>query len=78
LKSKYTSSKLVWYTAESPIAEEIIKDFQYTYDADHYNVSFEGNITEFLYRNKDAIRDYEIIKGSMDDVFLNLTGKELN
>ena len=35
------------------------------------------NITEFLYRNRESITDYEIIKGTMDDVFLNLTGKEL-
>lgn len=49
----------------------------YTYDADHYNVYFRGNITEFLYTHRDAIQDYEIIKGTMDDVFLNLTGKEL-
>lgn len=49
----------------------------HTYDADHYNVYFRGNITEFLYMHRDEIQDYEIIKGSMDDVFLNLTGKEL-
>lgn len=49
----------------------------YTYDVDHYNISFTGNITEFLYEHRDQITDYEIIKGSMDDVFLNLTGKEL-
>ena len=30
-----------------------------------------------LYRNRDIITDYEILKGSMDDVFLNLTGREM-
>lgn len=78
LKSKHTSSKLVWYIPQSAPAEELIKDYTFTYDADHYNVSFGGSITEFVYKNREVITDYEIIKGSMDDVFLNLTGKELS
>jgi len=78
LKRKHTSSRLVWYTSQSDSAEELIKDYAFTYDADHYNVSFDGSIIEFVYKNREVITDYEIIKGSMDDVFLNLTGKELN
>lgn len=77
LKTKYTSSKLVWYTPQSDMAENVMKDYTFTYDADHYNMSFKGNITDFLYEHKDKITDYEIVKGTMDDVFLNLTGKEL-
>lgn len=77
LKTKYTSSKLVWYTAKSDTAEATIKDYSFDYDVDHYNVSFTGVITDFIYKNKDVITDYEIIKGTMDDVFLNLTGKEI-
>ena len=34
-------------------------------------------MTEFLYRNRAEILDYEILKGTMDDVFLNLTGREM-
>lgn len=78
LKTKYTSSKLIWYTAKSESAEKLIKEFKFDYDADHYNISFTTiNLTEFIYEHKDQITDYEIIKGTMDDVFLNLTGKEL-
>lgn len=81
LKSRFTSSKLIWYTDKGEKAEKILKGLDFTYDADHYNVlmSEKGeNITEFLYRNRESITDYEIIKGTMDDVFLNLTGKELS
>lgn len=78
LKSKHTSSRLIWYTSKSTEAEDIIKEYKYSYDADHYNVYFDGSITDFVYKNRDEIKDYEIIKGSMDDVFLNLTGRELN
>lgn len=87
LKTKYAPSHFIWYTEKDGEAEKLLSlleknDFingksNITYDVDHYNVSFEGNITEFIYENKDKITDYEIIKGSMDDVFLNITGKEL-
>ena len=63
-------------TATNEKAEEVIKGYDWRYDSDHYNVDFKGSITELLYRNRDLIRDFEIKKGSMDDVFLNLTGKE--
>lgn len=85
LKEKYTSARLVWYTEESENAENLIKQLvpnqsmeHVGYDADHYNIPFKGNVTEFIYHHRDVITDYEIIKGSMDDVFLNLTGKEFN
>lgn len=79
LKSSYAKSRLVWYTGENPANDELLAGYEFVYDADHYNVSFSGDelggITEFVYRNNLRITDYEIIKGTMDDVFLNLTGK---
>lgn len=80
LKTQYASSRLVWYTKESKEAELLIEKLskKFNYDVDHYNIKITGNITEFIYENKEQITDYEIIKGSMDDVFLNLTGKELS
>ncbi len=81
LKTKFSSSRLVWYADNTPENDSLISDFTFSYDADHYNVLFAGNdmkqITEFLYLNRAEIMDYEVQKGSMDDVFLNLTGREL-
>lgn len=79
LKTEYASSRLVWYTEETSEAESILRELseQYDYDADHYNVRAEGDVIDFLHRHKDVINDFEIVKGSMDDVFLQLTGKEL-
>jgi len=80
LKSRYASSKLVWYTEDSKETRTLIAETDYSYDADHFNVkinSMSEDVTGFLYKNRDLITDYEIIKGTMDDVFLNLTGKEL-
>lgn len=77
LKSKYAYPRLVWYADKSEEKELVLDGYEFTYDSDHYNVKFNGNITEFLFKNRELIVDYEIIKGSMDDVFLNLTGREL-
>ena len=32
--------------------------------------------TDLIIKNKEVFKDYEIIKGKMDDVFLNATGNE--
>ncbi len=79
LKTRYAHSKLVWYTAKSDKADALITKIsrKSIYDADHYNIETDDNITEFIYEHRDEIRDYEYIKGTMDDVFLALTGKEL-
>ena len=77
LKTGYASSRLVWYTQESEENSVILQGMDYTYDSDHYNVKFKNSITNLLYQYKNKITDFEIIKGSMDDVFLNLTGREI-
>ncbi len=77
LKTGYASSRLVWYTDESDENAGILKGMEFTYDSDHYNVKFKNSITDLLYEYKNKITDFEIIKGSMDDVFLNLTGREI-
>lgn len=80
LKSRYTNSKLIWYTKDSDENSGLINGFEYSYEADHYviNLPKEGfDITDYLNRNKEKITDYEVIKGSMDDVFLNLTGRKM-
>lgn len=83
LKNRYSRTKFIWYTGENALNEELIHDYEHSYEADHYVVKPEQNdgkpfdMTGFLYRNRERITDYEIIKGSMDDVFLNLTGRKI-
>ena len=77
LKSRYASNHLLWYAKNNEENEKRIRDTEYRYVADHYDISHSGNITELLYRNRDVMTDYEVLKGTMDDVFLKLTGKEL-
>jgi len=88
LKSKYALSRLVIYADECDEVNSLLEkemkndnvDYKiesYSYDADHYNVFFDGLITDCLAKNKALFTDYEVIKGSMDDVFLKLTGREM-
>ena len=81
LKNKYTNTKLIWYMQQDCENEKLISDLEYTYEVDHYIVKLESqkgfSLTEFLYLNRHHITDYEVVKGSMDDVFLNLTGRKL-
>lgn len=82
LKNLYTNTKLIWYAEESKENEGVLKQFDYSYEVDHYIIKMESskepvNITQFLYDNCEKIVDFEVIKGSMDDVFLNLTGRKM-
>lgn len=83
LKNKYTNNRLIWYCPYNAENEKIIGNMTYGYEADHYTIQLpkpDGgafSITEFLYENREKINDYEVIKGTMDDVFLNLTGRKM-
>lgn len=76
LKNKYTGDYLFVYTD----CEETVKNLGYEYvkvaDGFRVNVGSTEKVKEILINNKD-IRDFEVIKGKMDDVFLSATGKTL-
>lgn len=80
LKEKYAKNKLVM----TPKGEQLVKKLK----ADRQKFEETGDsITMIVQETLDAIElskryqlyleSYEVLKGSMDDVFLNLTGREL-
>ena len=77
LKSNYSSSKFLWYAKRSEENDKTAGEINPSiiYDADHYNILFKGDILDVISKDKNKYKDFEIIKGSMDDVFLNLTGR---
>ncbi len=81
LKTRYSSRRLLWYTPKSKINDEVMASFmdaeKVTYEGDRYIATLKGDALKFLNDNRDKVTDYELLKGSMDDVFLNLTGREL-
>lgn len=77
LKNKYAKDIISIYNTD----EESIKrlNLPYTKIRDGYKLEIDNTsyATELIINNKDIFKDYEIIKGKMDDVFLNATGNNL-
>lgn len=79
LKKSYTNSRFLWYAPKTAANDRIASSISegFTYDADHYSVPVNGDIIDILSKSRESFTDFEIIKGSMDDVFLNLTGRAM-
>lgn len=77
LKNTYTGDFITLYG----IAEEQIKEFGLPYDSvrDGFRIQVPNTAaaTELILKNPSVFKDYEITKGKMDDVFLNVTGIKL-
>ncbi len=77
LKGRHASSRLLWYADRTEDHDRRLDGYTWTYEADHYRLPFREPVTGLLYENRDVMTDYEILRGTMDDVFLNLTGREM-
>lgn len=77
LKNSYTGDYLTLYH----VNEAQIKALGLPYEAirDAYRLSVENTAkaTELIIAHPELFKDYEIVKGKMDDVFLAVTGKKL-
>ena len=51
----------------------------YEKTADGFRIALKNTeeATQLILKNPDVFKDYEIVKGKMDDVFLSATGKNL-
>lgn len=77
LKNKYTQDYIYLYNT----SEAQIKSLNLPYKkvVGGYKISIPTTkvATDLITKNPKIFTDYEIIKGNMDDVFLNVTGKNL-
>lgn len=77
LKQKYAYDYLNIYH----VKEEDIKflGHPYTYNKDHYTirVNHPGVVKEMILQKPELFNDFELVKGRMDDVFLNVIGNKL-
>jgi len=77
LKNRYTGDFINLYN----VSEEEIKSLGKPYDrvgeGFRILVSNTSEATSLITSHPEVFRDYEIIKGKMDDVFLSVTGKSL-
>jgi len=77
LKNKYAKDTIAIYNVEE---NDVMKlKLPYTKIRDGFKLEVDNTsvATDLIIKNKDVFKDYEIIKGKMDDVFLNATGNEL-
>ena len=77
LKNKYTNDYINLY---NPDMDKINKlNLKYTIIPDGIRIEVKNTkeATDLIISNKELFDDYEVIKGKMDDVFLNATGIKL-
>ena len=77
LKNSYTSDTVMLYNVNESELERLGEP--YTAVGGGYRISVENTAraTELITKFPEIFTDYEVIKGKMDDVFLNVTGKSL-
>jgi len=79
LKARYAFDRLLITPKDATALENELDGakFKWQKTADTYTVRISGtdDSIELLYRQKENIRFYEVINGSMDDVFLNVVGE---
>ena len=77
LKNTYTGDFITLYN----IAKEQVYALNMPYEKirDSYKIAVPdtATATELIIKHPEIFRDYEIVKGKMDDVFLSVTGKTL-
>lgn len=63
------------------VTEDKIKSLSMNYKAirDGYQIKIRNTVeaTKLIVAHQEIFRDYEVVKGGMDDVFLAVTGKVL-
>ncbi len=83
LKNRYSSDRIVSYSARSEAFEAALEGERrgYFYDAERgcYRIDIKdgADAKEILQKFGTYITDFELLKGDMDDVFLNVTGKNI-
>ncbi len=81
LKNTFSGDYIKLYREESAEADALLteKKCDYKYEGGAYVVKVNDSKTalDFILANNSFFGDFEVVKGNMDDVFLNATGKKL-
>ena len=65
------------YGVDEATVKTLGVEYEQIRDAYRLSVPNTAKATELITKHPDIFSDYEITKGKMDDVFLNVTGKKL-
>lgn len=79
LKARFSGEYIKIYGEKSQILDDITADCDCFYEKGYYKLKMKStkDAKEFITKHADVISDFEVIKGNMDDVFLNATGRQL-
>lgn len=79
LKNRFSSDRLIVYRDRSAEADAAFAKTDYVYENNAYRIKTDGGdeAKKIIASHDSLITDFELIKGDMDDVFLNVTGKKL-
>ncbi|MGI6377541.1 ABC transporter ATP-binding protein [bacterium] len=77
LKNRYTGDFITLYDTEEALVNKLGLEYQTLRDSYRIEVKDTTQATELILKHPEIFKDYEIIKGKMDDVFLTVTGKKL-
>ena len=76
LKNKYTGDFITLYTNDENAVKSLGKPYKSVQDGFRIAVKNTEEATSLIVARPELFRDYEIIKGKMDDVFIAVTGKK--
>lgn len=77
LKNKYAKDTLIIYNQDEDKIKKLNLKYKKIKDAYKIEVANTKEVTNLIVNNQEIFTDYEVLKGKMDDVFLNATGYEL-
>lgn len=77
LKNRYAEDSVILYGAEEAAVAALTDRYERLSEGIRIRVSSTAEATELILKQPALFCDYEIVKGRMDDVFLNVTGKHL-
>ncbi len=76
LKNKYTGDFITLYTNDEAAVKSLEKSYEAVADGFRIAVKNTEEATSLIVARPELFKDYEIIKGKMDDVFIAVTGKK--
>ena len=77
LKNRFTGDYITIYNATEESVKSLGKPYKKIRDAYRVEVKDTVEAKELIVSRPEIFTDFEITKGKMDDVFLAVTGKEL-
>lgn len=77
LKNKYTGDFVILYGVKKEDVESLGLPYKRVVGGYKIEVENTAVATKLIKSHEDLFKDYEVIKGNMDDVFLAVTGKKL-